>query len=78
MFFNNGCLGGFFMALGDLLKRNIDFENFQGIVIRVGSKSEVHWWSPGQTKINRLLLDIKISNPVSFNCVEGKLKILDV
>ena len=67
------------MMLGELLKNKINLEDFQGIVIKTGDgKSEVHWWSPGKTYIYRLSLNIKINGPVSFNCVKGKLKILEV
>ena len=66
------------MRLRELLHSRINAKNFQGIVIRVGDKSEVNYWNPGDPKIYKMLLDIEIENPVSFNCVEGELKILDV
>ena len=66
-----------FMALKELLEREIKAENFQGIVIRVGDQSEAHWWVPGETTIHRVLLKLEVSRPFSFNCNEGKIKILE-
>ena len=67
-----------FMVLKELLKREIKAENFQGIVIRVGNQSEAHWWAPGETTIYKVLLDFEVRSPFSFNCIQGKIKILEV
>jgi len=65
------------MKLKELLENRIKAENFQGIALRAGNQSEVHWWNPGDTVINKLILDLQIDKPVSFNCVNGNLRILD-
>ena len=63
-----------FMALKELLEREIKAENFQGIVIRVGDQSEAHWWVPGETTIHRVLLKLEVVDLFLLIVVKVKLK----
>ena len=65
------------MKLKELIHRKIGKTNYQGIVIRVDDKSEVHWWMTGESEVFSISLEIKISGPFSFNCTDGHLKIFD-
>jgi hypothetical protein len=63
--------------LKSLLKGHIDSENFQGVALRIGSGSEVHWWNYGETELKKFCLDVEIKKSVSFSCINGNLRILD-
>ena len=63
--------------LKSFIKANIKRSNFQGVAVCVGNKSIVHWWDPEEKKVNELLIEIKIDEAISFQCVEGELQFFD-
>lgn len=65
------------MPLRDLLMDRISSSNFQGIAIKIGEQSEVHWWNYGDSELNKIILDLKLEKSLSFHCVMGDFKILD-
>lgn len=65
------------MELKELLVDKIKSADFQGIAIKIGEQSEVHWWNYGESKLNKLVLEIKLEKSISFHCISGHFKMFD-